>query len=251
LGLVFNPYRLRKELFEDLSGTFGKQPVEQVFGTLIAFRDLASNWIITTLGVMFLLLVSTTLLMVIKRSINQIWRIKIHRKQGFIMSLLRRLQSILIIAGTGILFLISIIAEALKAFLGKGLEQLSPVAASYFTGILTYFFSLVIVTAWFGILFRILPDAKPRWKIALTGGLATAILFNIGKFFLRLLLTSSNLNSLYGTSASVVLLLLFVFYTSLIMYFGAAFTHAWAEYRGRHIRPRHYATSYRLTEVEE
>lgn len=249
LGLVFDPYTLRKKLFQDLSSLFGAQSVQQIRSTLIAFRHLADNLFITIFGFLFLLLVSTTLLMVIKGSINQLWRIRVQSKPGFLATLGRRLQSVFIIAGTGVLFLLSIIAEAAKAHLGKGLNDWSPVVAKHFMGALTYFFSVLFVTLWFGILFRLLPDAKPKWKIVFAGGLLTAVLFTMGKYILRLLLTYSNLGSLYGTSASVVLLLLFVFYSSLIMYFGAAFTRVWAEYRGQPIEPRDYATRYKLAEV--
>lgn len=249
LGLVLNPQKLRRELFEDLSGTFGTQSVGQIINTLVAFRQLASNWAITILGFVFLLLVCTTLLMVIKGSINQLWQIRVHGHEGFLQKIGRRLQSVLIIAGTGLLFLISIAAEGIKAFLGKALQRLSPETTPYFTGALTYFFSLLFVTLWFGILFRLLPDARPKWRIAFTGGLVTAVLFNIGKYGLRLLLNYSNLNSLYGTSASVVLVLLFVFYTSLIMYFGAAFTDVWADYRNNPVQPKSYAARYKLTEL--
>lgn len=251
LGLLFDRYTIRRELYQDLTDILGMKSVEQVINTLTAFRRLASNPVITMIGFLFLLLVSTTLLMVIKASINQIWRIRVHSKRRFVTILRIRLQSILIIAGTAILFLISILAEAVKAYLGKSLTLISPDMAFYFMGIVTYIFSILFVTLWFAILFRLLPDALVPWRIALTGGFVTAIFFNIGKYLLRLLLTNSNLASLYGTSASVVLVLLFVFYTSLIMYFGAAFTRVWTEHKRVPIKPRAYATGYILTSVEE
>ncbi len=251
LGLVFDPRKLRKELFEDLAGIFGTQSMRQVISTLVAFRHLASSWFIAVIGFMFLLMVSTTLLMVIKGSINQLWRIRVHNNQPFLLTLRNRLQSVMIIVFTAMLFLISILAEAAKAFLTKVLSHLSPGTTTFFLGTFTYLISVLIATVWFGILFRLLPDARPKWSVAFTGGLLTSVLLNIGKYILRLLLTYSNLNSLYGTSANIVLILLFVFYCSLIMYFGAAFTRVWAEYKNIPILPRYYAVRYKLTEVNE
>jgi membrane protein len=251
LGLVFDPRQVRKELFGDLSTLFGSQSVRQVVDTLIAFRHLATNPFITFAGAVFLLLVSTTLLMVIKGSINQLWRIRVEDSRSFLSKLGTRLQSVLIIAATGILFVISIIAEAAKAYIGNKLYPLWPNIASHFMGTFTYIISLLLVTVWFGIIFRLLPDARPTWKVAFTGAFVTAVLFNLGKYILRLLLTYNNLTSLYGTSASVVLVLLFVFYTSLIMYFGVAFTRIWAEYRQQPIRPMPYAAHYKLTDADE
>jgi len=147
--------------------------------------------------------------------------------------------------------MISILAEAAKARMGLRISELSPTIAFYFTNAITYLLSLVFVTLWFGIIFRLLPDGRPTWKVAFTGAFVTAILFNIGKIILRLLLTHSNLNSLYGTSASVVLILLFVFYSSLIMYFGAAFTCAWADYVHQPIKLLPYATRYKVMEVKK
>ena len=98
--------------------------------------------------------------------------------------------------------------------------------------------------------FRYLPDGRPEWKIAFAGAFLTALLFTIGKVILHWLLTYSNINTLYGTSASIVLLLLFVFYSSLILYYGAAFTKVWAIHKQNPIRPLPHAIHYRLVEAE-
>jgi membrane protein len=97
-------------------------------------------------------------------------------------------------------------------------------------------------------LFRFLPDGCPAWSVAFQGAFFTSLLFTFGKVVLHWLLSYSNLNTLYGTSASIVLLLLFVFYSSLILYFGAAFTKIVAIKRGKPIVPLSYAYHYRLTE---
>ena len=110
---------------------------------------------------------------------------------------------------------------------------------------------MAIVTVWFALLFRYLPDARAPWRTVLTGGFVTSLLFNSGKFLLHWLLTYSNLNTIFGTSASIVLILLFVFYSSLILYFGAAFTKIWAEHYGDPIRPSKHAMHYRVVEEEE
>jgi membrane protein len=251
LGLIINPLRLRREIFEDLSGVFGQQSVRQVVDTLIAFRQLAHNVWITLIGFLFLLMVATTLLMVVKASINQIWRIKAEAGRSFLGKLRTRMQSIFIIVGTGILIITGILADAIRAQMGKSISELSPLLAFYVNNILIHFFSLLFVTLWFAIIFRLLPDARPSWKVALTGAFVTAILFTIGKSLLRLLLFNSNIGTLYGTSASIVLVLLFVFYSSLILYFGAAFTRVWADYLQKPIKPLSYATRYEVTEMHE
>jgi membrane protein len=109
----------------------------------------------------------------------------------------------------------------------------------------------VIVTAWITMLFRVLPDARAHWKMAIWGAFLTSVLFNTGKILLRWLLTYSNLKTFYGTSGSLILLLLFVFYTSLILYYGAAFTQVLSHFARQPIRPLHYADHYQITEDKE
>lgn len=251
LGIFYDVTTVRHQLFQSLAGALGNDVMQQVAGVLRAFRQLAINKFITLAGVLFLFLVSTTLLMVIKSSINQLWRIKPVHGKGLLRKLKTRLQSVLIILGTAILFFFSILAEGLKAYLDHTITNVSPAFAHHFIGVLNYLLSVVFVTLWFAILFRLLPDARAPWKVSFTGAFVTSILFNLGKYVLRVLLVNSNLNSLYGASASVVLLLLFVFYSSLILYFGAAFTRVWAEHLDIPIRPRPYATHYQLQEVKE
>ena len=250
LGLFYDESKARSELFQTLAGALGVDTVRQVVNILRAFRHLASNTVVTLLGVLFLFLVSTTLLMIIKGSINQLWRIKVVRGVGFGQTLISRSRSVLIILGTAILFSLSILAEGLKAFFDSTITSVLPQVARYFTGVLNYLVSVGFVTLWFGIIFRMLPDAKVPWKVALTGAFVTSLLFNLGKYLLRLLLVNSNLNTLYGASASIVLLLLFVFYASLILYFGATFTRVWAEYIHVPIKPRTYAKQYKVVDVE-
>ena len=250
IGLFYDETKVRSELFQSLSAALGEEAVRQVVGILRAFRQLAENALVTVFGVLFLFLVSTTLLMVIKGSINQLWRIKVVSGTGLVQKLLNRARSVLIIVGTAVLFFLSIVAEGVKAYLDSTFTALLPHFARHFTGALHYLVSLGVVTLWFGILFRMLPDAKAPWKVAVTGALVTSLFFNLGKYLLRVLLVNSNLNTLYGASASIVLLLLFVFYTSLILYFGAAFTGVWAEHTGAGIKPRAYARHYKLVEIE-
>jgi membrane protein len=251
LGMIINPLRLRRELFEDLSSVFGRESVRQVVDTLIAFRQLANNIWITLFGFLFLLMVATTLLMVVKASINQLWRIKAEEGRSFVGKLRTRLQSVLIIVSTGILVVTGIVAEAIRAQMGRSISELSPALAFYVNSVLSHLFSLLFIILWFGVTFRLLPDARPPWKIAFSGAFVTAILFTIGKFLLHFLLFNSSVGTLYGASTSIVLILLFVFYSSLIFYFGAAFTKVLADYLHRPIKPLPYATRYKVTEMHD
>jgi membrane protein len=250
LKLFIDAHTIRVELFKSLSAIVGPETVRQTVDVLQGLRRLAQNWYITIGGFIFLLFVATTLFKVIKSSLNELWRIRPQRKQGLWKSLQGRVQSLLVILLAGVLFVIGLLSEGARAFIGNYIFEFSPLLSAYFKSFLNHFVSLIIVMLWFVMVFRYLPDGRPQWKIAFMGGFVTSLLFTLGKIILHWLLTYSNINTLYGTSASIVLLLLFVFYSSLILYYGAAFTKVWGIYKGKPILPLPYATHYRLIEAE-
>ncbi len=250
LKLFLDPRKIRMELFKSLSDIVGPEAVRQMVDVLRSLRKLAQNWYITIGGFIFLLFIATTLFKIIKSSINQLWRVRPQQKHRVIKGLRTRAQSLLIIMVAGVLFVIGILAEGLRAFIGNYIFEFSPLASLYFNSFLNYFVSIIIVMLWFVMVFRYLPDGRPGWSIAFAGAFITSILFTIGKIILHWLLNYSNVNTLYGTSASIVLLLLFVFYSSLILYFGAAFTKVWGAHRGQPILPLPYASHYRLIETD-
>lgn len=250
LKLFIDARTIRVELFKSLSGIVGPESVRQIVDVLQGLRKLAQNWYITIGGFIFLLFVATTLFKVIKSSVNELWRIRPQRKQGVWKSLQGRVQSLLVILLAGVLFVIGLLSEGVRAFIGNYIFEFSPLLSTYFSSFLNHFVSIIIVMLWFVMVFRYLPDGRPQWKIAFMGGFVTSLLFTLGKIILHWLLTYSNINTLYGTSASIVLLLLFVFYSSLILYYGAAFTKVWGTYKGKPILPLPYASHYRLIEAE-
>ena len=251
LGLVLDPKMVSSHLFRELSAIIGRASVRQLIDTLLAVRGVASNWMIIIGGFIFLLFIATTLFKVIKGSLNQIWSIRIVKKRNLWERLRTRSRSIVVILLAGLLFVIGLIAEAAQAYMGTYVFEYAPLLFFYFHNTVNFFLSIVIVTAWFTMLFRVLPDGRANWKVALWGAFLTSILFNTGKIVLGWLLTYSNLKTFYGTSGSLILLLLFVFYSSLILYYGAAFTRVLSDFSKKPIRPLPYAVHYELATTPE
>lgn len=249
LRLILDPDLIRTQLFKTLSQILGPEAVEQLIGILQGLRTLAHNWYITAGGFIFLLFVSTTLFRIIKDSLNQLWKVKPHYNR--MLKARSRIQAMLVILVAGILFAIGIFAEGVQVLIKDYISEVSPLLSGYFNRVVNLVLSVLFVTIWFAMVFRYLPDARPDWKVALAGGLVTALLFTGGKIFLRWMLSYSNINTLYGTSASIVLLLLFVFYSSLIFYFGGSFTKEYGLQIGRPIHPLPHAKNYRLVEEDE
>ena len=243
LSLIFNRRSVSIQLFKQLGEIVGEDSVRQVIEILRGFRGLASNLPLAIGGFLFMIFVATTLFKVIQSSLNQVWEM---RKSGkkFRMALVTRLKSTLVIIFTGVLFMATLAAESFKVLFGNYLDDIFPVAGFYMIGTLSTLISIVIVCTWFSVLFRYLPDGKPNWRVAISGGLLTSILFNIGVVILKWLLLHGNIGAVYGASASIVFLLLFLFYSSLIFYYGASFTKVWGEYLKQPIRPVKNAEPY-------
>ncbi|MGX5819759.1 YihY/virulence factor BrkB family protein [Chitinophaga lutea] len=251
LRLVLGQQHMGREMFGQLSQIIGPETAREVMLTLRAFRSLAQNWLIAIGGFIFLLFVATTLFKVIKSSLNQLWKIRSIRRQTFGQIMRSRFRGVLLILFTAVLFIGGIVADSMQAFLGQYIGKYLPGVMTYYDGVLRYLISVVTVTLWFGLVFYLLPDGRPRWRMLLTSAFLTSILFNIGKFILRWLLSYSNINGIYGASAATVLLLLFVFYVSLIFYYGASFANAWSNANGQPIQPLHHAVRYQLRNIHE
>lgn len=250
MGLLFNRRSISRQLFDRLGDMVGRDSVHQLIGTLRAFRGLAVNWPVAIMGFIFLLFVATTLFKVIQGSFNQLWMIRRTGKNSFRMAMGTRLKSFLVILFTRLLFMSSLFAESLQLIFGNYVTELMPGIGMLFNRAISAIISLVAVWAWFTVLFRYLPDGKPTWRVAVTGALLTSLLFSLGKYVLGRLLPNSHLGVIYGTSASIVLLLLFVFYSSLILYYGAAFTRVWSVYVKQPIEPVNNAVIFASDEEE-
>ncbi len=222
-GLLLSPRKVGRGLLKNLSNNLGADGAQQVREVILSIRGFNNSWLVIICGFIFLLFVATTLFLVIKNSINQIWEIKVKDEHGFIFNVLSRLRSLAVIIFVGLLFIADLVFKSLQSISSNYVEKLFGVGSFYYQLVFSEVTSIIIVSAWFILLFRFLAEATPKWKAAAMGGLLTGILFSLGRLILRSLLVKGNIGMLYGTSGSLVLVLLFVFYTSFILYFGACF----------------------------
>lgn len=248
-GLFFNEQTIRRELLRRVGGMISKNSALQIRDVLENMNTMSRHWYVTLLGFIFLLFVATSLFSVIKNSLNQIWNIRVVSKPGFIFTLRLRARALGIILLAGLLFAAGLIIEAIQAVLGDYLSFILPEADSLFGSALNEFFFIVIVTIWFSMLFRYLTDGQPAWKVAWAGGFFTGILFALGKTVLKSMLTISNIGIIYGASGSIVLILLFVFYSAMIFYFGGCFVKALSDKLNCPIETHQKAFHYEVHEI--
>ena len=238
-----------KEMMAILSDTLGKGSALQIRQTTRGFGNLASNWLLAAAGFLFLLFVATTLFLVIKNSLNEIWHIKVKDKPGILFSLKHRGRSLGIILVAGLLFSTAIFLDGFEILAGDYIGKIFPNGGRFFKGMMNEIVSGIAIIIWFIILFRYLADGRPSWQVAFAGGCLTGVLFTAGKTLLSFLMRNSNIGTLYGASGSIVLILLFVFYSSFILYFGASFIKVYADEIEQPLRLVNQAFRYQLKQI--
>jgi membrane protein len=251
LSLVFNRRTISHDLFVRTSSILGTASMQQVVVTIRGFRGLVSSWWTITAGSIFMIFVATTTFRVIKNSFNQLWMIRLRDKEGFGTSMASRLRSLLLILFTGLLFVIGGVLESVQLLFGQYINEFIPGSEIFFRGFFSFLFSISISTTWFSVLLHYIPDGKPSWRVTLAGAFVTSLLFAFGKFTLKRLLIDSNIDKIFGSSGAFVLVLLFVFYSSIILYYGAAFTKVWGEFTNDPIRPLPRSVFYSHVDLEE
>ncbi len=219
--------------------------------TIIAKSSLAGKSTFSAIiGVIALLVGATTVFGEIQDSINTIWGVKAKPKSGIWKLVKDRLLSFGIIGSLGFLLLVSLAITAVVEGLSARLANVFPQITVILFYIINLLITLAVVTTLFGVIFRVLPDARIKWRDVLAGAITTALLFMLGKFLIALYVSKSSLDSTYGAAGSFVVLLVWIYYSSFILYFGAEFTKAWAVKFGSEIHPTEYAVLIKRVEVE-
>lgn len=239
-------------LYHQISGFVGADAALQIQQTIRGAALSQSSKFAAIVGITTLLIGATSVFSEIQDSINHIWKLKAkpRKGKGFLKMLINRLLSFSIVVSLGFLLLVSLLINGLMDTLINRLTQMFP----ELTVIMVYIVNLVItfgITALlFAMIFKVLPDARIKWKHVRAGAFTTAALFMVGKFLIGYYLGHSQLSTTYGTAGSVIVMLLWVYYSAMILYFGAVFTHVYAVHTGSRIYPNNYAVWVQEIEVE-
>ncbi|MBK9938234.1 MAG: YihY/virulence factor BrkB family protein [Chitinophagaceae bacterium] len=206
----------------------------------------------TVIGLIALIIGATSVFNEIQDSVDHIWRLKAKPKKGFgILKLIfNRLLSFSMIITIGFILLVSLIINGGLDYLLDNLVKNYPQTTVYLVYILNIFLTFFITVFIFAAIFKVLPDARIKWRHVWVGSFVTAFLFMLGRFVISYYLGHSRMSSAYGAAGSVIVILLWVYYSAMILYFGAAFTHAYAIHRGSRIYPTNYAVWVQQIEVE-
>lgn len=248
-GFFLDRKTFAKNLMTRLSEIIGSDSVFLIRQTLRNVMGFEYTWYTALLGFTFLLFIATTLFVVIKNSLNQIWCIRVKAKAGIKFQLKQRIRSLGIIILAGILFTSGLLIETARTYLKEYVADYNIEFLHYIRSSMNEVIFAIIAMLWFTVVFRYIPDGRPRWKNAFLGGLFTAILFTAGKLTIRFFLMKSNIQLIYSTSGSLVLILLFVFYASMIFYYGGCFVKVISDHLNQPIRPVDGSYRFELKEI--
>lgn len=238
------------KLYGELRGLLGSSAagqVQEIIKNTALSSDLGWSAIV---GLVTLIIGATGVFTEIQDSINLIWRLKTKPKKGkgLLKIILTRLLSFSLVISLGFVMVVSLVVHGIIEVLMSRLSALLP------TAVVVYIVNLVVtfitITALFAVIFKVLPDAKVKWRHVWVGAMTTSVLFMLGKFGIGLYLGNSSIGSTYGAAGSLVILLVWVYYSAAILYFGAAFTRQYVQHKGERIYPNNYAVWVEQVEME-
>lgn len=241
LSLFFNQGQAQQQLLGQLQSLFGPDVAETI-RTMIEQRESSGgNVLASIIGFVILLVGATGVFVQLQNALNQIWEVEPDPEASGILHLIRvRVLSLGMVVVIGFLLLVSLVLSAVLANLNGALNNALPGAEALWQ-VLNFVLSLGVISAVFALMFKFLPDAQVAWRDVWIGGAVTAVLFTVGKFLIGLYLGNSGVASSYGAAGSLVVLLLWVFYSAQIVLFGGEFTQVFAKRYGGGVKPDEHA----------
>ncbi len=250
LQFTYGEEAIQGDLYPQLSGFFGAEAGLQIQEMIKNAAISGKSTLSTILSVFILIFTATGVFVEIQDSINSIWHLKAKPKGGFMKILFDRLLSFSMVVSLGFILLVSLTINSVVESLMGNLEKLFPDSMVYIAYTVNLVITFAIITLLFSTIFKVLPDAVIKWKHVLPGAIATSVLFMLGKFGITLYLSTSNIGSTYGAAGSIIIILLWVYYSAIILYFGALLTRIYLSCTGRGIKPNKYAYFVRHVEIE-
>lgn len=249
-ALFFGQEAAEGRVFEEINGLVGNNAAAQIETMIKNVRVQGDSALALAIGIGTLLIGATTVFADMQHSINKIWEIKAKPKRGWVKMITDRLLSSSLILSLGFLLIVSLIINGLLMVFTDYLGRLFSDLAVYITFAIDAAVNFIVISALFAVIFKFLPDVRIRWKDVRSGAFFTAILFMIGRFLIGFYIQTTGQGSAYGAAGSIIILLLWVYYSAAILYIGASFTRAFTENKGARIVPAEFAVHVVEQETE-
>ena len=236
-GSVFGAEAVRGQIVDQIDQLIGRDGAFAIQAILEGAHRDKSSTLAVVMGSITLVIAASGAFLELQHALNTIFRVKQDpKKSGIVVFLKNRLRSFGLVVSIGFLLMVSLLVSAALAALAAYVST-SKWGGPALWEVINILVSLGVVTLLFALIYRFLPDVRLKWRDVWTGALITAVLFSIGKFLIGLYLGRSSIASSYGAAGSIVVLLVWVYYSAQIILLGAEFTRVYAEYREGHAPP--------------
>ncbi len=239
------------QLFREINDFVGNDAAKQIQDMITRLELSGKSTISAIIGSITLIIGATTVFGEIQESINIIWQVKAKPQKAWLKMLKDRLLSGSLIISLGFLLLVSLLVNGVLLALSDKLKTYLPDITVLLFNAINVVISFIVITTLFAVIFKVLPDAKISWKDVRSGAIFTSVLFMLGRLVIGIYVASSANSSTYGAAGSLIAILLWVYYTAAILYFGAEFTKAYVDFRGKRIEPAEYAVHVEQKEIEK
>jgi len=240
-GVLFGKDAVSGQIYEQIRGLLGDNTATQIQDMIKSAYQPGRSVFTSVIATILLIYGSTSIFTQLQTSLNTIWGVKSHPKKGLIKYIRDRVLSFTLVIAMGFLMLVSLVINALLVALSKYFQGLLPETSLHIFRIGETLFSFIVITFIFAMIYKSLPDVKIKWKYVWAGAIFTAIFFVLGKYIIGFYIGNSRISTTYGAAASIVFLLIWVYYSSQILFFGAEFTQAYTHELGGRLFPTEYA----------
>lgn len=249
VGYVAGQQTAQQELFSQIQTLWGEQGAEMVRNAMqnYSIGQQALWQKIISIGV--LIFSASSFFAVVQSSLNQIWEVKPKPENSLLKMILDRLLSFSIILVLGALLIASFVLESILVSLRHNLDQIVPGIPPILFAIAGYLVTFLLLVLMVAIIYKFLPDAVVEWKVVWTGAFITAFLFMIGRIAISFYLSQNSMTDAYGVAGALVLILLWIFYSALILFYGAEVTQQYALYFAHDIVPKDHAVKIKTEEI--
>lgn len=248
-GFFYGDEEVESELLKQVTLLMGDSSAEQIELILQAPLFSGESVFMKIVGFGVLLFSATTVMISLQDSLNKIWHIKPKPKKKFLKFMINRLLSLTFVSSLGFVILVSLALDTLVALLKANIYEQLASYSGYFILVSNFIFAEVVAVLVFASIYKFLPDLQIKWRDVWLGAIVTAILFTIGKSLISYYLSTNNFDDAYGAAASLVALLAWVYYSMLILFFGAQFTYVYTKHKGRKYAPGKDAVEVKEVEV--
>ena len=250
-GFFFGREAIQGQIFNEVNGLIGNQAAAQLQEIIKNMELSGQTKSAILIGAITLLIGATSVFVEIQDSINMIWKVKAKPKRGWVKILKDRLLSSSLIVGLSFLLIVSFMVDGVLLALNDWLKSYFPDVTVVLFQIISGLLSFAVMAVLFAVIFKVLPDAKVHWKDVRKGAVFTTCLFMLGRFLIGFYIEKSNAGSAYGAAGSLIIILVWVYYTAAILYAGAEFTRVYSDFNGTKIEPADYAVYVEEHEKEK